>query len=112
MTEKRSFHRVTPTIALEVYNQSSGELIGYVKNISQKGTQIESITPLFQGVELNIRVNIPGYPDGRNQFIFKGVCVWWIKNPGNGAYNCGIEIKSITSSDRSLLKSAINDLCI
>jgi hypothetical protein len=112
MTEKRSLLRATPSVALEVYNQLSGELLGYIKNISHKGMKIETLSPLFQGVEITLRVHIPDYPDGRNQFSFTGICIWWIKNPGNGAYNCGIEIKHMTSSDRSLMKSMISDLCV
>ena len=112
MSEKRLLRRETPSVEIQVYNQFTGEHLGNIKNINHKGMKIESLAPLFQGVEMNLRVHIPGYPDGSNQFYFTGVCIWWIMNPGNGAYNCGIEIKSMTSADRSLMKSVINDLYI
>jgi len=111
MPERRYVQRKKPSSEFKVYDKFSGELLGFVNNICSKGMKIECKTPLIPGVELGLTVHIPDYPEGKNKFSLTGVCIWWVINPGNGAYNCGIEIESMASSDKTIMKSAINELC-
>lgn len=111
MPEKRFVQRKEPFSEFKVFDKFTGELIGFVSNICSKGMKLECLSPMIPGVEVDLTVHIPDFPEDRNKFSLTGICIWWIMNQEKNSYNCGIEIGSITPQDKTILKSVINELC-
>lgn len=104
MTERRRFLRFETALSAlcEVVNdklKSSSK----VKNISKEGALLLLETPLREGAELNISMDVPG----DNIPIFASCQVAWQKNAADvntkNAYETGVRFTKINSLDKGRL---------
>jgi hypothetical protein len=81
--EKKSF---------EVFDVSTGQLIGYLMNLSSTGMMVQTKDAINDGATYELRVDLPKEVNGSNQLLVSVRSIWSKRDGSPNSYNNGFEI--------------------
>ena len=85
---------------LPVTNRDTGDLIGYLTDVTVDGGMLESEQPLPEGGLMSLRVELSEPIEGSNNVDVQGRCVWNRKDRNAVFHNVGIQFHEISDDTR------------
>ena len=89
--ERRHNKRIT--INEEVFDQTSGESLGYTGDINANGMMLIGTTAFEIGKEIRIRINIPDGKKETNRVSLTAQCRWCEPHLDTDFFNSGFQFK-------------------
>jgi len=109
MPNKRTIDRKHLFFYMQVINQKSGDLLGYVVDISQRGLKIISEHRCEETSELNLKMRIPDNQGKNKEIQFKAKCIWSGRDINSEFFANGFEIDSLDQESLAVIESIINE---
>jgi hypothetical protein len=107
MTEARRLPRRYLFFYLRVFDQVTGNLLGYLSNINNEGIMLTSDMPLEKGTELEMKMTVPGNIEENNMIHFNAKVVWCEKDEQTNYYDSGMSLTNISDKNEILIKNLI-----
>lgn len=101
-TERRKHERHDQEKLLEIFDRSSGELLGRLANISQQGAMFITDTPVKSQDNFKCRVKLARKILARDELIFDAECRWCRKNIDKDRWESGYSL-TMSKFDSELL---------
>lgn len=107
--EKRKLERKNFTYYMRVMNESTGDLIGQLGDISSGGFKLESAKPIPLGEVFFLRIDQTGEISQKSYITFKARTRWCQKDPYDPTiYNVGFQIVEMTPGDFDIFVKMFN----
>jgi hypothetical protein len=109
MTADRPVRKKTPEVMM-VINSLTGESIGRIGNVSERGVMLITDQPIPEGSVLQIQLMIPA-PHGTRQRVELGIqCLWRDRANTERSYWNGCRIVAASREDENLLRHWLDRL--
>lgn len=108
--EKRSVSRKHLVSYLRIYDNSTGQVIGHLADLSTQGLMLisgESVSP-DRVYRLRIRLSSGSYE--RNELIFSATCCWSKKEDESDFFTSGFRIDHISQALKERIQSLLGDM--
>ena len=107
MEDSRKFPRRYLFFYLRVFDQISGNLLGYLSNINQEGIMLTSDLPYEPGTRLEMKMIVPGNVSENNMIHFGAEVIWCKKDEQTNYYDSGMRLTDISHKNEELIKNLI-----
>ena len=98
--DKRKLDRKNFTYYMRVLDESTGDLIGQLADISTGGFKIESTTPIPLGITYQLRIDQTHEISDKSYLSFTARVRWCQKDPYDPTvYNVGFQLVDMTPAD-------------
>ena len=105
--DKRKFKRRHLIYYLRVFDNSNGELVGHLVNITVEGIMLISETPIQIGKHYELRMVLPAEILSKQELVFPAESVWCKKDVNPDFYAAGFQIGGIPIEDVGIIESLI-----
>jgi hypothetical protein len=92
---------------LRVFDQVTGDLLGYLSNINNEGVMITSDLPMKEGSILEMKMTVPGNIEENNMIHFTAKVIWCRKDEQTNYYDSGMALTEISEKNEELIKNLI-----
>lgn len=107
--ERRSDKRRHLILFLRVFNDTTGDLLGYLGDINSDGMLIISDTPIGLDEPLSLRMQLP-VGGSRSGFLkFKGKTRWCERDVNVDFFDIGVAFESLPDSDIAALEDLVKE---
>lgn len=107
--EKRKLIRKNFSYYMRVMNESTGDLVGQLGDISSGGFKLESSKPIPLGEVFYLRIDQTGEISHKSYITFKARTRWCQKDPYDPTiYNVGFQIVEMTPADFDIFVTMFN----
>jgi hypothetical protein len=110
MEEKRRLRRVNLIHHLRVLNRKTGELLGYLGDITAEGLLLFCPASLSKNEVLPLEIVLPDGEDGSRGIELDARSVWRVKDAQLGLHVTGLKIARISGEDSTLIADTIKTL--
>ena len=107
MEESRRLPRRYLFFYLRVFDQVTGNLLGYLSNINNEGIMLTSDMPLEIDTVLEMKMTVPGNIEENNMIHFTAKVVWCEKDEQTNYYDSGMSLTEISDKNEELIKNLI-----
>lgn len=113
MTERRKSRRVNSLESLPVRDRATGEVIGFVRDLSDHGMQISGQGPFVVNRSYKLKLILLKPVMGTRQIELGAVCKWKSKETHHKAFRAGFSFADISAENelRILLLGAEYAVC-
>lgn len=87
-----------------VHHRDSGELIGYLTDVTTEGGMIQSNEPQTEGSLLPLRIELEEPIEGTRQIDLEGRCVWTRKDRNAVFHYTGFQFTNVSESQRERIR--------
>ena len=109
--EKRQRRRWELVFYLRIFDQSNGELLGHVIDISEDGLMLLSEVPIELNKDFDLTLELPASESGNNQKIsFKARSLWQSQDTNPDLVDTGFQLINPEIDSIKALKNLINEL--
>jgi hypothetical protein len=107
--DKRKLTRKNFSYYMRVMNESTGDLVGQLGDISSGGFKLESAKPIVLGEVFYLRIDQTGEISQKSYITFKARARWCQKDPYDPTiYNVGFQIVEMTPADYDIFVTMFN----
>ena len=108
-TERRKLARRNFSYYMRVMDESTGNLIGHLSDISTNGFKLDSPKPLPLKVDFRLRIDQTGEISNKSYMSFSAGALWCqLDQFDPNIYNVGFQIVSMTPSDYDIFLKMFN----
>ncbi len=108
--ERRRLARKNFSYYMRVLDESTGEIIGQLSDISTGGFKIESSTPIAVGKDFHLRIDQTGEISSKSFLSFAARVKWCQIDPYDPTiYNVGFELVDMTPADYDVFVKMFNE---
>jgi hypothetical protein len=113
MTERRKSRRILSLESLPVRDKATGEVIGFVRDLSEHGMMISGQGPFAVNRSYKLKMILLKPIMGSRQIEFEAICRWKSKEPRHKAYRAGFCFANLSAENelRILLIGAEYAVC-
>jgi len=104
MAERRISERVQVLDDFPVTEQTTGDLLGHVGNLSLHGMLIISACRLEVGRLYRLTIRVPKPIQGRNQLHMTAMCRWSAKDKESNITRTGFQFGNLNSDDELMIR--------
>jgi hypothetical protein len=105
MADKRKISRRDFTYYMQVTNDSTKEVLGYLSDISTGGFKLDSQKPITPGQDFRVRIELTPEIADKNVMIFIVRSKWCHRDHIDpNSYNVGFEITNMVPSDMAIFQ--------
>jgi hypothetical protein len=109
MQERRKLERKYLAIYSRVFDRNSGRVLGYLADLSQKGSMIISDDPLAENSRISLRFDLPDPPLFSTDHLNLDARVAWCKPDIDPAfYNIGFEFSSVSEKESHIIDEMVD----
>ncbi|MFC1551976.1 PilZ domain-containing protein [Candidatus Latescibacterota bacterium] len=112
LKDKRKEKRVDLVYNLAAYDRNSGEVIGYLADITPSGVMLLCEKPLELNKEYYFKIEINSPSSDSKQIQFDAECCWRKTNDSIDFYNCGFKFTRIDTEYIGEIDFIIEQYCI
>jgi len=94
---------------LRVFEQDSGELVGYLADLTTEGFMVISDRKVAAGRTFRLRMDLPKEMKGTRQVLFKAKAMWCKPDSNPDFYNTGYRILNLSKEDARTIDGLIRD---
>ena len=94
---------------LPVFEQDSGELVGYLADLTTEGLMVISDRKVAAGRTFRLRMDLPKKMKGTRQVLFKARAMWCKPDANPDFYNTGFRIVNLSKVDAQTINGLIRD---
>ena len=107
--ERRKLARKNFSYYMRVMNESTGDLVGQLGDISSGGFKLESNKPIASGQVFFLRIDQTGEISKKSFITFRARTCWCQKDPYDPTiYNVGFQIVEMTPGDYDIFVKMFN----
>ena len=104
MQERRRMNRKYLAVYSRVFDRITGRVLGYLSDLSAKGTMIISDNPMTVGTSVSLRFDLPDPPlFSADHLDIDSTVAWSNKDIDPSFYNVGFEFTSISEVQARIL---------
>jgi hypothetical protein len=103
MEERRKIKRMHIMCYSRIFDRRSGELLGFLNDITPLGMNILSDRTLQTSHTYWFRMDLPEYIFGRAYLELSGICKWSRKDVDPNFYVAGFQLEGITPEDVQII---------
>lgn len=108
--EKRKLDRKNFTYYMRVLDETTGELVGQLSDISTGGFKIESTTPIPLGSIFQLRIDQTREISNRSHLSFTARVIWCQHDPYDPTvFNVGFQLIDMTPADYDIFVKMFNE---
>jgi PilZ domain len=108
MQERRKISRKYLAVYSRVFDRGSGRVLGYLADLSRKGTMIISDNPLPERQMINLRFDLPDPPlFSADHLDVQAQVAWSRPDVDPSFYNVGFEFLSVNEQQAGLIDEMI-----
>jgi hypothetical protein len=104
MEERRKIRRTHIMCYSRIFDRRSGELVGFLNDITPQGMNILSDILLQSGKIYRFRIDLPEYVFGRNHLDLEGGCKWSRRDIDPNFYVAGFELLDVTEEEAQIIQ--------
>ena len=108
MENKRKLKRRHLIYYLRVFDQSNGQLIGHLVDITKEGLMLISEQPLITDKEYKFRMVLPTEILSRAEVNYTATVIWCKKDVNPDFYATGFRLSDISTDDIVIIESLIH----
>ena len=108
--DKRKLKRRHLIYYLRVMERGSGDLVGFLVDITTEGIMIMSEKPIAAGTTLQVRMLLQSDMSMREQLEFDMRCKWCRPSINDISYDVGFELLNVQREDLKEIEQVIEDL--
>ncbi|MFC1490055.1 PilZ domain-containing protein [Candidatus Latescibacterota bacterium] len=109
---KRKEKRVDLVYNLAAHDRKSGDVIGFLADITPSGVMLLCEKPLELKKEYNFKIEINSISSANKQIQFDAECCWRKTNDFIDFYNCGFKFTKIDTKYIGEIDFIIDQYCI
>jgi hypothetical protein len=109
MDNTRRYKRRHLFFYLQVTDDKTDKLLGYVVDISQRGLKIISEDVCEPDSSMELKMNLPDDAGQRKAIQFKAKCIWSGKDVNSEFYANGFELINLDDNTLSTIEAIINE---
>jgi hypothetical protein len=110
--ERRKFPRSNLLFFARVFDQNSGELIGYLADLSHEGALIITEPAILVEKIIVLQVEIPASINSSRQLVFEAKCIRCTQDLDTLNFDSGFQILSISPEDEVLIDKILQEYSI
>jgi hypothetical protein len=110
MRDKRKLKRRHLIYYLHVHERASGNLIGYLVDISTEGIMIMSENQLEVGKELALKIMLESEMSAKQHLYFDAKVLRCVKSPNGTTYDIGCKLLNLAPEDFREIGMIIDEL--
>ncbi len=103
MEERRMSKRRNLIFYLQVFDQSTDELLGFAVDITPEGLMLLSNKPIDTGHDFTLRMTLPEEFSESNQIEFKAKSIWCEQDVNTDYYDTGFQLVDVEPETVSLI---------
>ena len=104
MDERRQINRKYLAVYSRVFDRVSGRVLGYLSDLSQRGTMIISDNPMVVGSKLELRFDLPDPPlFSADHLDIASVVAWSSRDIDPSFFNVGFEFTEVSELQSGIL---------
>ncbi len=108
MLERRKIERKYLAVYSRVFDRATGQVLGYLADLSRKGAMIISDDPLPQDALYKLRFDLPDPPMfSANHLDMRSRVAWFSPDVDPSFYNVGFEFLSVSDQEVTILDEMI-----
>jgi hypothetical protein len=107
--ERRKFKRRYLMYYSRVYNRQTGEVIGYMVDLTPEGAMIISEEPIEVGKDFRLRIDMPEEISDKASLDFEATSVWCKPDIDPHFYGTGFRILNLLEQDINLIERMIQE---
>jgi hypothetical protein len=108
---QRKFPRMPLKVYLKLFDQKTGELIGYLVDVNSQGLLVTSEASIETNVMFRLRLELPTEIEGSLSFLFSATTIWSEKDRETTFYNTGFRLENVTDKDKKIIEGVIEKFC-
>jgi len=109
MGEYRKLERRHIMFYSRVFNRKTGEILGYLGNITPEGAMVISENPLETDALYSLAMSIPEDLYGKSTLTFEAQSVWCKPDIDPNFYNTGFRLLDLAEDDIAIVNQIIED---
>jgi hypothetical protein len=109
MEERRKLERRHIMFYSRVFDRKTGQLLGYLGNITSEGIMLISETPMDVDVGIFLRIDLPDDMYAKPVLNLKAKSVWCKPDIDPKFYTTGFQLSEITEDDLKIIDQIIDD---
>jgi len=106
--EKRKLKRRHLIYYLRVFDQTTGELLGHLVNISPAGIMLIREEPLETEKQFHLGMKLPVDIFGKEELSFRAESVWCKRDVNPAFFDVGFKILDLAWDDATVIKELID----
>jgi hypothetical protein len=99
MEERRKIPRKYLMFYARVFDRRTGELLGYLADLTSQGAMLISETPLESGLSFRLKMDLPDRFFERDHLNFEARSVWCSQDVDPKLYNTGFQMVHVDPQD-------------
>jgi hypothetical protein len=108
MQERRHLDRKYLAVYSRIFDRKSGQVLGYLSDLSQKGAMIISDDPLPEKAAYSLRFDLPDPPlFATDHLNMEAVVAWCSPDIDPSFYNIGFEFVSVSETESKIIEDMI-----
>lgn len=111
MDKDRKTDRKPLKVYLNVFNEKTGDQIGYLVDITQEGFLLTNENPINAGETFQLKVELPAEIEGTKEFSFSATSMWSDKDSESDFYNSGFQFDKNFKIDVKIIQHLIEKYC-
>jgi c-di-GMP-binding flagellar brake protein YcgR len=113
MAERRKSRRILSLESLPVRDKATGEVVGFVRDLSENGMMISGQGPFSVNRTYRLKMILLKPIMGTRQIELEAICKWKSKDPQHKAYKAGFSFSNLSAENelRILLVAAEYAVC-
>ncbi|GAB4544839.1 MAG: hypothetical protein Fur002_18440 [Anaerolineales bacterium] len=109
VAERRNLTRRNFSYYMRVMDETTGELIGHLSDISTTGFKLDCQKPIPANVLFKMRIENTGQVGGKDYVVFTATARWCKQDQYDSSlYNVGFQLINITPSDYDIFVKMFN----
>lgn len=109
MKEQRKLKRRHIMFYSRVFNRETGNLIGYLGNMTAEGIMIISEYPLEVGIDYLLRMDLPLDIYSKAMLNLKARSAWCQPDIDPNFYNTGFQLSNTSKDDVAIIERVVGD---
>ena len=108
MQERRKLERKYLAIYSRVFNRTSGSVLGYLADLSQRGAMVISDDPMPENANISLRFDLPDPPLFSTDHLNMEARIAWCRPDIDPAfYNIGFEFISVNEKESLIIEEMV-----
>jgi len=99
MSKKREMDRIYVQSAIEIFDRTTGLLLGYLANYSPGGLMLTGNEQIPRGTVIDCRMIVPDNMLSNGEILFELKAVWCEEDITPGCYTIGFQFQNIARED-------------
>jgi len=109
MLEKRNYERKNLHTYIETFNRETGQMIGYVADITRDGIMLLVDEPIELNSDYQLKLVLPAHISDGKQIDIGAKSIRCVKDTSLSFYNVGFSVSGLDSDSQALIHHLIQE---